>query len=372
MYSKSCDSKFLKRYIDYNIQNNGRCNSVFDFIKQNYFNVSHDYMENMKFPLQVGLNVTNKCNLKCVHCSKKNKNEDMLNWKEIIDICKNKEVLNIYLTGGEPFLHNDILEIIKYIKEKKITLSILTNGILLTEHICRNLAALLNNNTDYMQISIDSVYDKYELYRNKASFNILDMNIDILKKYNIPIRVNCVISKKNSDSFEDVYNYIKSKGIKYLRFTPFVENKNSFERPACDNDILKPFIKIYESAINDNICIYGDPIKNVYGLLKKYEYLTLTKQIKLDKFICPEGKISCEIDVNGDIYGCTYFVGSDKKICNIFDKNIIEMFYWYQKNKSDNILAECKICKYKKLCMCGYPAIQAYKLQNTRLLKKYC
>ncbi|WP_192814699.1 radical SAM protein, partial [Treponema pedis] len=122
-------------------------------------------MENMKFPLQVGLNVTNKCNLKCVHCSKKNKNEDMLNWKEIIDICKNKEVLNIYLTGGEPFLHNDILEIIKYIKEKKITLSILTNGILLTEHICRNLAALLNNNTDYMQISIDSVYDKYELYR---------------------------------------------------------------------------------------------------------------------------------------------------------------------------------------------------------------
>lgn len=82
--------------------------------------------------------ITNRCNLNCIHCTaKSNINEiDTLSLKEIyaiIDqICDvNPRIINI--TGGEPLIRKDILQILNYIRNKYSGYIVLsTNGILIT------------------------------------------------------------------------------------------------------------------------------------------------------------------------------------------------------------------------------------------------
>ena len=83
------------------------------------------------------LTLTNKCNLPCSHCalSASPLSQDILSTNDvkyaidkIIDINPN----TLILTGGEPFIRKDILEIISYIRTNfKNKLVIMTNGMLI-------------------------------------------------------------------------------------------------------------------------------------------------------------------------------------------------------------------------------------------------
>jgi len=65
-------------------------------------------------PLQVGLNLTDICNINCLHCSRviaENNNSSekfMVRWREIIDSLADCEIVQVFLTGGEPTLHPNL------------------------------------------------------------------------------------------------------------------------------------------------------------------------------------------------------------------------------------------------------------------------
>lgn len=99
-----------------------------------YVDEEKTYKENN---LSVSFTLTNKCNLSCSHCalSASPLSQDILSTNDvkyaidkIIDINPN----TLILTGGEPFIRKDILEIISYIRTNfKNKLVIMTNGMLI-------------------------------------------------------------------------------------------------------------------------------------------------------------------------------------------------------------------------------------------------
>ena len=104
------------------------------------------------------LHITNTCNLRCKHCyaSAGQPLPDTLTFEEIIDIIDQLAELNInYITlsGGEPFLHERLFDIIDYINTKNIHIMITTNGTTLTDEIVEKIKAA---GVDSLQISIDS------------------------------------------------------------------------------------------------------------------------------------------------------------------------------------------------------------------------
>lgn len=84
--------------------------------------------------------LTGSCNLKCRHCwinphFEKNAGK-CLPWnelKKIIQDAKEIGLSSVKLTGGEPFLHPEILGVIKGLKEMKLGVTIETNGTLIDE-----------------------------------------------------------------------------------------------------------------------------------------------------------------------------------------------------------------------------------------------
>lgn len=172
-------------------------------------------------PRAVSFRLTHKCNLNCKMCGQwgtqgnfKEKSREFV--EAFLHLDKLKEVVDetatfrpgmYYIWGGEPLLHPDYLELIKYIKEKHIYCSTTTNGTLLAkyaEEICRT-------GTEFIRISIDGPERIHNQIRGRA--NCFQQSLEGIKriheikvknKLTYPIlECDCVILPENYQYIEE-------------------------------------------------------------------------------------------------------------------------------------------------------------------------
>ncbi|MCI2415047.1 MAG: radical SAM protein [Candidatus Aramenus sp.] len=129
------------------------------------------------------------CNLSCIHCyvpSSPNlvvKNELSLDEiKKFIDYGKKIKVKGIRLTGGEPLLRKDILEIINYAISKDMSVEVETNGLLIDNNFLKSVSDL---NKIYISISLDGPKEVHEKIRGINTFERTVNVLRLLKQYNV-------------------------------------------------------------------------------------------------------------------------------------------------------------------------------------------
>jgi MoaA/NifB/PqqE/SkfB family radical SAM enzyme len=105
--------------------------------------------------MECHLYVTDRCNLDCHYCTEYDNSvphpqlEDLKRWiKKIADL----EVSVLNLQGGEPLLHPDIVEIVRYSKSLGLGVTMSSNGFLLTKDL---VAELDRAGLDILQLSVD-------------------------------------------------------------------------------------------------------------------------------------------------------------------------------------------------------------------------
>lgn len=160
------------------------------------------------------------CNLNCKHClvsaGKGLKNE--LNTEEIKNLVDESIKLGVrrfYITGGEPFIKNDIFEIIRYItKVKKRELVILTNATLFDDNKISELKKVMGPKL-VLQVSLEGpnaeIHDKL---RGKGSFDKAVKGIKRLVDIGIIPIVSTAISKYNENEIIRTSRYLRKLGIK--------------------------------------------------------------------------------------------------------------------------------------------------------------
>ena len=140
------------------------------------------------------ISVTQKCNLKCPYCHNegqlKSDNEMSLEKiKRIADAAKAAGIKKIKITGGEPLLRKDIVEIVKAFKGFE-DISMVTNGVYLDKYAFKLKKAGLHR----INIGCDSLKNKHLQNRKnmikglnackKAGFSNLKLNMVVLKGVN--------------------------------------------------------------------------------------------------------------------------------------------------------------------------------------------
>lgn len=125
------------------------------------------------------IDITGKCNLNCKHCHMSKYHSKQPSLKEILSIINNLKdigVDRIALSGGEPFIREDLFEILE---ECPKNISILSNGSMITEEILKRLKEFENKTSSIitLRISLDGI-KSHEKIRNYPSEKI----INILKK----------------------------------------------------------------------------------------------------------------------------------------------------------------------------------------------
>lgn len=140
---------------------------------------------NMKALLQI----TERCNLKCKHCFVSSLPEgNDLSFEKIRDIIlpklRNSNVTRVTLTGGEPMVHKNIMDIMKLFSDNNIHITLCTNALGLNEEKIIEMKKL---NDIHVNVSLDGFssksHGKFRGNDSESVFNKIIENIKLLSKF---------------------------------------------------------------------------------------------------------------------------------------------------------------------------------------------
>lgn len=303
-----------------------------------------------KYPKVVILPLTYKCNAKCIMCDIwKNELQEELTYKDLKIFFENEVIaqnlLSVNLTGGEPLLRNDLVEIVEMILRacKKLDIiTINTNGYF-TERYKKIISALcelkgmIRDYKLFLYFSLDGLEKKHDEIRGiDGFFERVQNTFGILEKLkqtmDFSYSVNFTISKANYMEMENVYRYMNSKGIK-IDFTYGMESNTYFGNSnnkmigisgAKEKDfICKQLAKYLEE---DGLSYTKTYYKNLIGMINGGKR-------KIGCIFIDEGIFLHPL---GDVYRCWAY---DKKLGNIHEKSISTI---WNENSNDMYKVEMK------------------------------
>ncbi len=167
-----------------------------------------------KPPLAVRISVTDRCQLRCVYCMPEEgiqcrAKEDIISFENIIKIIEHLQAAfyleKVRLTGGEPLLRKNIVELIRMLKQQQIPdIALTTNGQLL-----KDMAEdLYNAGLQRINISLDTIDAEhyYQLTRGGDVSNVIAGINSAINAGFTPIKINSVVF--NETKQEEIFKLI--------------------------------------------------------------------------------------------------------------------------------------------------------------------
>jgi radical SAM protein with 4Fe4S-binding SPASM domain len=162
-------------------------------------------------------NCTKTCNLECVHCyadAEKTKFKGELTTEEakaMIDDLAAFRVPALLISGGEPFVRPDVLELAEYAIKSGIRVTFSTNGTLIDEKRAQKLAEI---GVTYCGISIDGSEENHDRFRGKAgAFRETIKGIRNCRTQGIRVGVRFTVTSGNSSDIDSVFRVVEDEGV---------------------------------------------------------------------------------------------------------------------------------------------------------------
>jgi len=281
------------------------------------------------------IHITSHCNLDCYGCysyeNKRNLKPD-LSFSEIKVILQNLKksgLKHLVISGGEPFINKDIIEIIKYAKnDLEIELvDCISNGTVELEKYIEASKYL-----DTLFFSLDTYNENESTLRPKNVFNLVLNKTNQLKDYDVEVNLIFTIHKNNYMCVNNFEELVNSLDVAHNYSILTVKEKD------CCNSNKHLMLNKKELAEFENLC---KPYSNV-------DYLDKFKC----RISCGAGKSLVSIASNGDVYPChmytyenDFLMGNAIKddIRDILNNSIIS------KTNVDDIKI-CNKCEIKYIC----------------------
>lgn len=167
----------------------------------------------------ITLELTKRCNLACLHCYARStqgiKNEELTTdeVKRLIDDAAELGVWQFHLTGGEPFMREDILDILQYVHTKRMVIQLFTNATLISDEVVEVLVKLRINQVVTSLNGLGATHDYF--HGLKGAYTKTSRIIGKLKEAGIPVRINTTLHKYNENEFLELIRIIKRFGFSY-------------------------------------------------------------------------------------------------------------------------------------------------------------
>ncbi|MBM4399798.1 MAG: radical SAM protein [Candidatus Cloacimonetes bacterium] len=267
-------------------------------------------------PMNYTVSLLYTCNSRCSTCNIWKKTAKNLTVDEYKKIFKKIGHAPYWITfsGGEPFLRNDIVDVVKtiYKASHPRIINIPTNGLLVKTIVEKTdlIAKACPKSQIIINLSIDGIEEQHDSIRNvPGNYKKVIATFQKLKALphkNLSVGIHTVISKFNVDTFPSIANSLmKMQPDSYI--TEIAEER--VELGTINTDVT-PSLLSYKSAIDYLIHrIKNDRFKgmNKITMAFRIEYYNLVKRIMRDKkqiIPCYSGVASAQISPDGDVWSC--------------------------------------------------------------------
>jgi radical SAM protein with 4Fe4S-binding SPASM domain len=321
--------------------------------------------ERISAPLRVHLQLTNKCELDCRHCSQdcRNIRDNELSLKEICQLIDQLAEIGTYelvIGGGDPFLRErDLLKVIKYASEKRISVSISTTGMFVGRVTAKKVSEYPIKG---FKISFDGSTEKsFDYQRGKGSYRRAVRSIKTIRDlFDCPITLHSVLMQSN---FTETLTLLKM--VQKLKCNIWsVDFARSIGAAKGNKKILLDQEQVQETfkSIKKLQKYSSTPI-----VFRHFPYQSHGKRI-YSGFGCSGGNLNCWIDAVGNVYPCS-FLRENYIAGNIREQSFREIWIFsvnLQLFRSIIGNPTCKACRFGESCRggCRARALESGKIEN--------
>lgn len=237
-------------------------------------------------PASVTIEVDTQCNMRCKHCYIPDHGNDKLKIGELDGIFRQLREMGtfeIVLTGGEIFIRDDSVDIIKLARKYGFDVIIFSNATFISEDIARALGDC------YVGMFSTSIYSMDEKIHDgitgvDGSLQMTLSGLSYLKKYNVPVEVKTMVMKENCFGLNDIYTYCKENGFGCVA-SPYL-----FCRTDCSKDPIE-------------LRMDSKELKKVMPVVDEIIGFSPQKRNE-DDYMCPTLRHSFGISAAGKVFPC--------------------------------------------------------------------
>jgi len=269
------------------------------------------------------LTLTRRCDMTCRHCYIEGSpcETDEISTEHlffIIDQVAELNLKNLRIDGGEALLHPGIFDVIEYAHAKNLSPSISTNGMKIDEDVLKKIAGKIRK----LIFSVDGATAESHnwLRGHSTSFDKVISSINLATKFSIKIDINMVITNQNIREVTDMVTLAEELGVNRLTFFSFSHmgrGKDMLKDAYVDASTQLTYIKQIEELKRQHNWVYFEPAWVPKG--SKY---------------CSDEELMCSskenrtmfIDPKGDVYKCSFFLGSEFCLGNVKETSFKEIF----------------------------------------------
>ncbi len=176
-------------------------------------------------PKSVIWDVTYACQLRCAHCltDSGKRREGELDTAAAISLIRNlaeAKVLHLALSGGEPFLRRDLIDLIRAGAETNMRIDLATNGVDIS---ARKIRALRDLPVFQVQVSIDGLGDQHDRLRGRAgAFAAARWSVAMFREEGIAVGLSTTVSRQNIDVLDRLVDLALEWGCAGYKAIPFL------------------------------------------------------------------------------------------------------------------------------------------------------
>lgn len=348
--------------------------------KQEYIKYPNRYMRSAQW------SITGKCNYKCKHCFLSADSDSIeLSTRDcfkIIDELSQCGINSVSITGGEPLIRPDFLDIVDYLIAKDIKIStIYTNGKLINKDLLHELK--LRDLSPTFSISYDGLGWHDWLRGTSSAEDSAIRAFRLCKDYNFRTTASMCLHKNNKETIRDTVLFLKEIGVSSLKITRAYSVGN-WEKE--DPDLRLTPKEVYDIFLDYLPKYYEDDqpipiqLENFFASIKKDSYAIpgirfSGKSDCLNKPICGHIRTNFYISPSGEILPCMPLANSNiKKIFpNMLKESLSsilndsEFMELIDTRVSDylNNNSECRHCNYNYFCAGGCRGVALSEFNTT-------
>lgn len=318
-------------------------------------------------------NCTKTCNLKCMHCYAKSdhkKYEGELSTEEAIKFIDELKAFNvpvILISGGEPFMRDDILYLAEYANKLGIRTTFSTNGTLINQKTAKKLKEI---GVGYVGISLDGIGENNDKFRGKkGAFDLALRGIENCLSVGQRVGLRFTINKHNFTDMEEIFRLLEEEKIPRTCFyhlvysgrgSEMIKEDLSHEETRKAIDLIIDKVRYFErKGIEKEILTVDNHSDGVYLYLKLLkedpkkaeEVLKLLQLNGGNRTGIAIGEVDWFGDVHPDQFTQNYTFGNvrEKKFGDIWTDASHPILKGL-KNRKELLKGRCATCKWLDVC----------------------